>query len=58
MRKTIDEATARRLAVKADCDPRTVRKVLQGDPLKSMSARRAHKVLVEEGLAEPAQNAL
>ena len=47
--RTIDEATARRLSVKADCDPRTLRKVLRGEDAKSMSAKRARAVLVEAG---------
>lgn len=47
--RTIDEATARRLSVKAECDPRTLRKVLRGDPTNSMSAKRAAAVLIEAG---------
>lgn len=50
MRRTIDEATARRLSVKAGCDPRTLRKVLRGQPVRGMSGQRARDVLVEEGL--------
>lgn len=49
MKRTIDEATARRLSVKAECDPRTLRKVLRGEEARSMSAKRARAVLVEEG---------
>jgi hypothetical protein len=53
MRRIIDEATARRLAVKADCDPRTLRKVLKGDkPPCNMSAKRAHAALIEAGLLQ------
>jgi hypothetical protein len=53
MKRTIDEATARRLSVKADCDPRTLRKVLKKGCATSMSAKRAQAVLIEEGyLAE------
>lgn len=47
---TIDEATARKLAVKADCDPRTLRKVLHGGPARSLSAKRAWAILTAEGL--------
>ena len=52
--RTIDAATARKLAVKADCDPRTIQKVLRGDAVRSMSARRALSVLVEAGLLQAA----
>lgn len=52
---TIDEANARRLAVKADCDPRTIRKVLRGEGTHSMSAKRAYKILVEAGLLNEEQ---
>lgn len=48
--RTIDEATARRLSVKADCDPRTLRKVLGGKEPRTMSAKRAHAALLEAGL--------
>ncbi len=50
--RTIDEATARRLAVKADCDPRTLRKVLKGDKPCTMSAKRAQAALIEAGLLQ------
>ena len=50
MRRTIDEATARRLAVRAECDPRTLRKVLKGAEPRTMSAKRAKQALVEAGL--------
>lgn len=48
--RTIDEGTARKLAVKADCDPRTIRKVLRGEGANTIASRRARAVLVEAGL--------
>lgn len=50
--RTIDEATARKLSVKADCDPRTLRKVLKGGETKTLSAKRARAALVEAGLMD------
>lgn len=49
--RTIDEATARKLAVEANCDPRTVRKALNGN-VQSLSALRAVKVLIKAGLLQ------
>lgn len=50
-KRTIDESTARRLAVKADCDPRTIRKVLQfKETPRTISSKRAMAALIEEGL--------
>ncbi len=49
-KRTIDEAMARRFAVKADCDTRTIKKLLRGDPVRGMSGHRARAVLVEAGL--------
>ena len=46
-RKTIDEANARRLAVKADCDTRTIKKVLRGERVRGMAGERALAVLIE-----------
>lgn len=51
-KRTICESTARELSVKAGCDPRTIRKVLQGEEPKSMSAKRALAVLIEAGLIQ------
>lgn len=50
MKKTIDESTARRLAVKADCDPRTIRKALRGETVRGLAGHRVKRVLEEEGL--------
>lgn len=48
-RKNIDEANARRLAVAADCDPRTIKKVLRGDDSSTIAAQRARKALRDAG---------
>lgn len=48
-KKTIDEANARRLAVAADCDPRTIKKVLRGDESQTIAAQRARKALADAG---------
>lgn len=50
--RTIDEANARRLAVKADCDTRTIKKALRGEVVRGMSGQRAKAVLIEAGLIE------
>lgn len=50
MAKTIDEANARRLAVQADCDPRTIRKALRGEEVRGMAGERAKKALREAGM--------
>lgn len=52
MRRTIDEANARRLAVKAVCDPRTIKKVLQGRNVRGDAGNRARLALIEAGLIE------
>ncbi len=44
---------ARRLAVLASCDPRTVAVVYQTGEVSSMAAERAAKVLEAEGLIPP-----
>lgn len=49
-RRTIDESQARRLAVQADCDPRTIRKALRGEDVKGMAGERARKALREAGM--------
>lgn len=43
---------ARRLAVLACCDPRSLCKYLAGKPVWSTTAERIHRVLVQEGLEE------
>lgn len=47
---SLDEGTARRLAVKADCDPRTLKKVLRGEPVRGHVRIRATAALAEAGL--------
>lgn len=49
MRKTIDAATARRLAVKASVDPRTITRVLQGVQVRGDAGNRARAALIEAG---------
>jgi hypothetical protein len=44
---------ARRIAVKASCDPRTVTLVYQTGEVSSMAAERAARVLEAEGLIPP-----
>jgi hypothetical protein len=46
----IDTATARRLAVAADVDPRTVIRVANGEAVRGMAAERAARVLRDAGL--------
>lgn len=48
-KRTIDEASARRLAVKADCDTRTIKKLVRGEEVRGMSGQRALAVLIEAG---------
>lgn len=49
-RKTLDAATVRRLATEAECDPRTIIKVLNGASGMGLSYQRARRVLVEARL--------
>jgi hypothetical protein len=46
----IDKATIRELAVKASCDPRTIEKVIRGEPVRGMARHRARRVLLEAGI--------
>ena len=46
-------ADVRRLAVKADVDPRTLLRVAAGEPVKGMAARRARSVLLAEAYPIP-----
>lgn len=45
-----DTATVRRLAAEAETDPRTIRKLLEGKPVRGLAAHRARRVLVAAGL--------
>ncbi len=49
----LDAATARRLAVRAGTDPRTVQRVANGERVKGMAGQRAARALVEAGLIRP-----
>ena len=48
--RKLDAATARKLAVEASCDPRTLRRVLEGDAVRGLAGERAREVLVKHGL--------
>jgi len=47
---TIDRARLRQLSVKASADPRTVLRVLRGEPVRGLPYYRIRDVLIEEGL--------
>lgn len=47
-----DQATLRELAVRAECDPRTIIRALRGEPVRGMAGHRIHKVLTEAGLVK------
>ncbi len=49
-RQLIDESTRRKLAVLADCDPRTIDKVILGQPVRGAAGLRALAVLTECGI--------
>ena len=49
MKRTIDEERARELAVRARCDPRTIKKVLRGETVRGSVADRAREALTEAG---------
>ncbi len=56
-----DRGTQRRLAVAAECDPRTiVREYLAaqglGSPARGMAGHRARRILIERGYLPPAAN--
>jgi hypothetical protein len=50
-KRTLDAATLRRLAVKADVDPRTIARALRTESFEKvpLSMRRALKTLKDEG---------
>lgn len=48
--KTIGLAVLRELAVRASCDPRSVKKVLSGGELRGHADVRVRRVLAAEGL--------
>jgi hypothetical protein len=49
----IDAASARRLAVEASVDPKTIIKALAGRHVRGDAGRRARDVLVRHGLLAP-----
>lgn len=56
MKKThIDQAMLRELAVRAEADPRSVRRALEGKVVRGMAGRRIERVLIEAGLKRPAK---
>ena len=54
---TMDATTLRRIAVDAGCDPRTVKKVLRGDPVLGAAFYRAKAALEAAGFAVPQKHA-
>lgn len=56
-REVIDEATRRRLAVLADVDPRTIDKVILGQPVRGAAGVRALAILTETGIVAPTTDA-
>ncbi len=50
----MDEATVRRLAVESSTDPRTIRKLLVGKPVRGMAGERARNALIRAGVLPPA----
>jgi hypothetical protein len=49
----LDTETTRRLAVRADVDPRTITRVAAGENVRGIAGRRAAMALVEAGLVRP-----
>jgi hypothetical protein len=49
----MDEATARKLAVKASCDPRTIKRAAAGRPVRGLAGERARAALRDEGFQVP-----
>jgi hypothetical protein len=47
---SIDEALKRELAVQASCHPKTIAKVLRGEPVRGLAGHRARKILEAAGL--------
>ena len=46
----LDEATLRRIAVRASCSPRTIQRVYLGQPVRGLAFYRALAALTEAGL--------
>ncbi|GAB5548927.1 MAG: hypothetical protein SangKO_086870 [Sandaracinaceae bacterium] len=45
--------TTRRLAVEADCDPRTISQIMRGESVRGPVADRIRKVLADNGIDAP-----
>ena len=54
-RCTLDAATIRELAVRADVDPRTIAKVAAGRAARGMAGRRARDALIAGGYLESSE---
>lgn len=50
----LDAASLRAIAVRASCDPRTVRAVLMGERVRPMTHARIRSALLEMGIPVPA----
>ena len=48
-----DASTLRELAVRGGVDPRTLRKLMAGKPVRGMAGRRAANALVQAGYLPP-----
>jgi DNA-binding LacI/PurR family transcriptional regulator len=48
--RQLDEAEIRRIAVEADADPRTVKRVIRDQPVQRMTADRITRALRKLGL--------
>ena len=46
----VDDSTKRALAVKASVCPRTITKLLKGEPVRGLAGHRARQVLQDAGL--------
>ena len=51
--KKFSVVQVRELAVAAECDPRTIRKILAGEPGKGVVRERVERVLRERGVKFP-----
>ena len=48
--RKLEASTARKLAVEASCDPRTLQRVFAGEAVRGLAGERALDVLVKHGL--------
>ena len=51
--RRLDAATARKLAVEASCDPRTIQRAFAEQTVRGLAGERAQEVLVKHGLLAP-----